>query len=63
MKISQFIALSVLAVSVLLIRKMHRSRVKQQTFNGISFNPTAIFILQNQPHHDVSRYLKYHREE
>jgi hypothetical protein len=63
MKFSHFISLSVLVLGVFLMKETRRSRVKRQTFNGISFNPTAIFIVQTQPRHGISRHFQHHRED
>lgn len=63
MKFSHFIGLSILAVGILLLRGSRRSRIRHQTFNGISFNPTAIFILQSRPHYGISKHFKHDREE
>lgn len=47
MKISRLLGLSLLAVGLVLLRETRRRRIRQQTFNGIVFHPTAIFIWQN----------------
>jgi glucose uptake protein GlcU len=63
MKVSHLIGLSILAIGILLMKESRKSKVKRQTFNGISFNPTAVFIFQSRPHHGVSKHFKHDREE